>query len=124
MFEPARTHRDHLLQILLHLRIHPALQKIERNSISIGRPQVVLRRECVQNGPQNELHNMKSEEMTESEDFFDVGEECANLCRQDSNASFNIISDFPMKYEHKRKNCWSVPKCKENEGTLVGKMEK
>nr|XP_058942050.1 tetratricopeptide repeat protein 39B-like isoform X1 [Pocillopora verrucosa] len=92
--ERARKHRDHLLQSLLHLRIHAALQKIEQNSVSMGRPQVVCGQEFVQNGTQNELQVMNSEEMTESEDFFDAEEECANLYRQDSNSSFDIISDF------------------------------
>ena len=94
MFKPDRKHRDHLLQSLLHLRIHAALQKIEHNSVSLGRPQVVRGQEFLQNGRQNELQNMNSEEMTESEDFFDAKEECANLYRQDSNSSFDIISDF------------------------------
>ena len=75
------------------MRIHAALQKIEQNSVSMGRPQVVRGQEFVQNGRQNELQIMNGEEMTESEDFFDA-EECANLCRQDSNSSFDIISDF------------------------------
>ena len=94
LVKPDRKHRDHLLQSLLHLRIHAALQKIEQNSVSMGRPQVVRGQEFVQNGTQNELQVMNSEEMTESEDFFDAEEECANLCRQDSNSSFDIISDF------------------------------
>ena len=76
------------------MRIHAALQKIEQNSVSMGRPQVVSGQECVQNGPQNELQVMNSEEMTESQDFFDAEEEGSNLCRQDSNSSFDIISDF------------------------------
>ena len=63
------------------LLFHAALQKIEQNSF-------------VQNGTQNELQIMNSEEMTESDDFFDAEEKCANLCRQDSNSSFDIISDF------------------------------
>ena len=94
LFKPDRKHRDHLLQSLLHLRIHAALQKIEQNSVSMGRPQVVRGKEFVQNGTQNELQIMNSEEMTESDDFFDAEEKCANLCRQDSNSSFDIISDF------------------------------
>ena len=94
MFKPDRKHRDHLLQSLLHLRIHAALQKIEQNSVSMGRPQVVRGQEFVQNGRQNELQIMNSEEMTESEDFFDAEEECTNVCRHDSNSSFDIISDF------------------------------
>ena len=32
--------------------------------------------------------------MTASEDFFDAEEECANLCRQNSNPSLDMISDF------------------------------
>ena len=91
LFKPDRKHRDHLLQSLLHLRIHAALQKIEQNSVSVWK---VRGQEFVQNGTQNELQVMNSEEMTESEDFFDAEEECANLCRQDSNSSFDIISDF------------------------------
>ena len=94
MFKPDRKHRDHLLQSLLHLRIHAALQKIEQNSVSVGKPQVVRGQKFVQNGTQNELQVMNSEEMTESEDFFDAEEECANLYRQDYNSSFDIISDF------------------------------
>ena len=94
LVKPDRKHRDHLLQSLLHLRIHAALQKIEQNNVSMGRPQVVRGQEFVQNGTQNELQIMNSEEMTESEDFFDAEEECAYLRRQDSNSSFDIISDF------------------------------
>ena len=94
MFKPDRKHRDHLLQSLLHLRIHAGLQKIEQNSVSVGKPQVVRGQEFVQNGTQNELQVMNSEEMTESEDFFDAEKECANLYRQDSNSSFDIMSDF------------------------------
>ena len=60
----------------------------------MGRPQVVRGQECVQNGPQNEIQIMNSEEMTGSEDFFNAEEECANLYCLDSNSSFDIISDF------------------------------
>ena len=35
--------------------------------------------------------------MTPSEDFFDAEEECANLCRQNSNSSLDMISDFSDK---------------------------
>ena len=45
---------------------------------------------------QNELQNTNNEDTTGSadEDFFDAEEDCSNLCRQDSNSSFDIISDF------------------------------
>ena len=95
LFLSDRKHRDHLLQSLLHLRIHIALQKIEHNSVAVDRPQVLRRQEFVQNG-QNELQNTNNEDTTGSadEDFFDAEEDCVNLCRQDSNSSFDIISDF------------------------------
>lgn len=82
------------------MSIHVALQQIEQNSVSIGRSQVVRGQECVQNGQQNKLQIMNSEEMTESEDFFDAEEECANLCRQDSKSSLIQYRIFPMKYEY------------------------
>ena len=56
---------------------------------------MLRRQEFVQNG-KNELQNTNNEDTTGSadEDFFDAEEDCANLCRQDSNSSFDIISDF------------------------------
>lgn len=86
-----RKHQDHLLQSLLHLRIHAALQKIENYSV------------------QNELFGVVGEfawpnqalvikeDMEESgneSEFFDAEEDWDDRRpRQDSNSSFDIISD-------------------------------
>ena len=44
---------------------------------------------------------MNSEEMKESEDFFDAEKEGSNLCCQDSNSSFDVVwfkDCFPVQF--------------------------
>ncbi|KAJ7383869.1 Tetratricopeptide repeat protein 39B [Desmophyllum pertusum] len=48
--ERARKHRDHLLQSLLHLRIHAALQEIEHTGVAPDRPPVSRGEELVEIG--------------------------------------------------------------------------
>jgi len=96
--EWARKHRDHLLQSLLHLRIHAALQKIEHSDAQDGRN--LLRKELAQK--EQELVSNEDTSISENEDtsiseneddFFDAEEDCVNMTRHDSNSSFDIISD-------------------------------
>ena len=92
-----RKHRDHLLQSLLHLRIHAALQKIEHNGMARDRPQVLHEEELVQNAQikRESERNEDTAGSTNDDDFFDAEEDCVpNLSRQDSNSSFDVISDF------------------------------
>ncbi|CAH3028126.1 unnamed protein product, partial [Porites evermanni] len=89
--ERARKHQDHLLQSLLHLRIHAALQKIENYSIQnelfgvggeFARPNqaLVIKEDLEESGNESE--------------FFDAEEDWDDCRpRQDSNSSFDIISD-------------------------------
>ncbi|XP_020607165.1 tetratricopeptide repeat protein 39B-like [Orbicella faveolata] len=95
--ERARKHRDHMLQSLLHLRIHAALQEIEHNGMGRDRSPVLHEKEFVQNA-QNKQGTESNEDTAASandDDFFDAEEDCVpNLSRQDSNSSFDIISDF------------------------------
>ena len=90
-----RKHRDHLLQSLLHLRIHAALQKIEHNGMAGDRPQVLHEEGLVQNAQIKGESDVDTAGSTNDDDFFDAAEDCVpNLSRQDSNSSFDIISDF------------------------------
>ena len=86
-----------MLQSLLHLRIHAALQEIEHNGMATNRPPVLHEEEFAQNA-QNKQGSERNEDSTGStndDDFFDAEEDCVpNLSRQDSNSSFDIISDF------------------------------
>ncbi|XP_078354114.1 tetratricopeptide repeat protein 39B-like [Oculina patagonica] len=97
-FERARKHRDHLLQSLLHLRIHAALQEIEHNNVTLNGPPVLIHEDELVQNAQNEQETAKNEETAGSaneDDFFDAEEDFVpNLCRHDSNSSFDIISDF------------------------------
>lgn len=86
-----------MLQSLLHLRIHTALQEIEHNGMATNRPPVLHEEELVQN-LQIKRESEKNEDTAGSaneDDFFDAEEDCVpTLSRQDSNSSFDIISDF------------------------------
>ena len=86
-----------MLQSLLHLRIHAALQEIEHTGVALDEPAVLCEEELVQN-PQNEQERVKNEDTagsTNEDDFFDADEDFVpKLCRHDSNSSFDIISDF------------------------------
>ena len=85
-----------MLQSLLHLRIHAALQEIEHTGVAPDRLPVSRGEELVEIGEEVQ-ESTKNENATQSEneeDFFDAEEDCANLCRQDSNSSFDVISDF------------------------------
>ena len=86
-----------MLQSLLHLRIHAALQEIERNGVATDGPPVLQEEEFAQNA-QNKQGSERNEDTPGSandDDFFDAAEDCVpNLSRQDSNSSFDVISDF------------------------------
>ena len=86
-----------MLQSLLHLRIHAALQEIEHNGMGRDRSPVLHEKEFVQNA-QNKQGTESNEDTAGSandDDFSDAEEDCVpNLSRQDSNSSFDIISDF------------------------------
>lgn len=71
------------MQSLLHLRIHAALQKIEHAAAKNGLP-VSLKEELVTNGHLSISGNA---------DFCDAEEDFVKMRRQDSNSSFDIISD-------------------------------
>lgn len=91
MFVLTRKHQDHLLQSLLHLRIHAALQKIENYSIqnelfgvggefALPNQALVIKEDLEESGNESE--------------FFDAEEDWDDSRpRQDSNSSFDIISD-------------------------------
>ena len=92
-----RKHRDHLLQSLLHLRIHAALQEIQHNGTARDRSPVLHEEEFAQNAPNREESegNEDTAGSANDDDFFDAEEDCVpNLSRQESNSSFDIISDF------------------------------
>lgn len=86
-----------MLQSLLHLRIHAALQEIERNGVATDGPPVLQEEQFAQNA-QNKQGSERNEDTAGSaydDDFFDAEEDCVpNLSRQDSNSSFDVISDF------------------------------
>lgn len=85
-----------MLQSLLHLRIHAALQKIEHNGMARDRPQELHEEEVVQNAQikRESERNEDTAGSTNEDDFFDAEEDrVPNLSRQDSNSSFDIISD-------------------------------
>lgn len=90
--EWARKHRDHLLQSLLHLRIHAALQKIEDSDHKEVRTNKLF--------PVNQqlALNGDSSFSGSEEDFFDAEEDCSKLLRHDSGSSFDIITDDELDF--------------------------
>ena len=83
-----------MLQSLLHLRIHAALQEIEHSGAALDRSAVLREKEHLQN--KHESAKNEDSAGSENEDnFFDAEEDFVpDLCRHDSNSSFDIISDF------------------------------
>lgn len=91
MYVLTRKHRDHLLQSLLHLRIHAALQKIE--NYSIQNELFGVGGEFAQPNQALVMKEDLKESGNESE-FFDAEEDWDDSRpRRDSNSSFDIISD-------------------------------
>ena len=86
-----RKHREHLLQSLLHLRIHAALQKIEHAAAENGLTVRSLKEDLVQTNQEPVTNGDSS--ILGNEDFFDAKEDFVKVRRQDSNSSFDIISD-------------------------------
>ena len=83
-----------MLQSLLHLRIHAALQEIEHNGMARDRSSVLHEKELAQNA-QTKQGTERTAGSADDDNFFDAEEDCVqNLSRQDSNSSFDIISDF------------------------------
>lgn len=80
-----------MLQSLLHLRIHAAVQKIEHDAAQDAR--TVSREEELAQPNQELVINGDASISGNEDDFFDAEEDCVNMRRQDSNSSFDIISD-------------------------------
>lgn len=78
------------MQSLLHLRIHAALQKIEHAAAENGLP-VSLKEDLVQTN--QELVTNGHLSISGNADFCDAEEDFVKMRRQDSNSSFDIISD-------------------------------
>lgn len=78
------------MQSLLHLRIHSALQKIEHAAAENGLP-VSLKEDLVQTN--QELVTNGDLSISGNTDFYDAEEDFVKMRRQDSNSSFDIISD-------------------------------
>lgn len=90
--ERARKHRDHLLRSLLHLRIHGALQKMEHAHVVKGRTQSLNNKVFqIKQGLAADGDNVSFSES--EDDFFDAVDDFSKLLRQDSNSSFDVISD-------------------------------
>lgn len=95
--ERARKHRDHLLRSLLHLRIHGALQKMEHADIEKGRTRSLNNKVFqIKQGLAEDGDNISFS--GSEDDFFDAVDDCSKLLRQDSNSSFDVISDDELDF--------------------------